>query len=907
VKPMAFAGFEEGYIETLKVSWADTEHGRGPTGTAIRTGKPCVCRNMLTDPSFAPWREQALARGYASSLVLPLLADGRAFGAISIYFKQPDAVSENELNLLTELANDVAYGITSTRLREAHARVEEALRESEERLAAFAAATFEGVGVVERGVILDCNDQFAEIAGRPAAQLRGMPVEQLIAPEDRERVMENICSNRESVIEHQMVRPDGSRLTVEVHGRPSGGRRFSAIRDITERKRIEEALRLRTRELQQLTETLERRVMERTAELAEANELLQAEVTHSHFIEADLSKQKETLQTLIDNIPVMLCFYDAAGRAKLTNREFGRLLGWSKGEAEDLDIAPGKTRDAAAPRAIDDSAADGIPGWREYSLRTRDGAALESSWATVRLSDGGQIGIGLDMRERNAAEVERLRLATAVEQAWEGMAIMDSKGRISYANSAFEETAGARRTDIIGAFYFDLLSGQDENRDLAEAARKTVEAGETWNAHLTRKKSTEQARELDIRITPIRDRSGNIISLLVVERDVTREVRLQQHLRQAQKLEALGTLAGGIAHDFNNILNPIFINTELVLLDAALDDESRSELELSLQAAERGRDLVRQIITFSRQKEKERRPSKIGPVVTEALKFLRSTLSTAIEIREHVGPETGFVLADPSQIHQIVMNLCNNSAYAMRETGGVLHVGLAEVEVDRDMATRHPDIKPGPFVRLTITDTGTGMAPDVLERAFDPFFTTKRPGEGSGMGLAVVHGIVRDYDGAVTVYSEVGMGTTFNIFFPSVPSKEIQTQETLEILPKGKESILLVDDEETQVQSMRNMLKRLGHRVVAKTDPEEALKAFRNDPSQFDLVITDQTMPRLSGAHLAEEILRLKPGLPIILCTGFSEKVDAHGAHSMGISRFLMKPFSIREMAAAINQALKKD
>lgn len=318
-----------------------------------------------------------------------------------------------------------------------------------------------------------------------------------------------------------------------------------AIQDITE-------LRESQKELQQLTETLEQRVRQRTVELAEANERLQAEVTYSHFIEADLKQQKETLQTLIDNIPVMLCFYDSEGRAKLTNREFERLLGWSREDAESLDIAPARSREAESGTGTEGLALAGIPGWREHNLRTREGAGLESSWATVRLSDGGQIGIGIDMRERKAAE--------------------------------------------------------------------------------------------------------------------------------------------------------------------------------------RGRDLVRQIITFSRQKEKERHPSKIGPVVQEALKFLRSMLATTIEIRENIPPEAGYIQADPTQIHQIVMNLANNSAYAMRERGGVLDVRLAEVEVDDDLVLRCPDLKSGPHLKLTVADTGTGMPPEVIDRAFDPFFTTKKPARAQGWG-----------------------------------------------------------------------------------------------------------------------------------------------------------------------------
>jgi CheY-like chemotaxis protein len=279
-------------------------------------------------------------------------------------------------------------------------------------------------------------------------------------------------------------------------------------------------------------------------------------------------------------------------------------------------------------------------------------------------------------------------------------------------------------------------------------------------------------------------------------------------------------------------------------------------------------------------------------------------LPATIEIRQKIEPETGFIMADPSQIHQVVMNLCNNAAYAMQQGCGVLDVSLTEVEVDKGMAMRHPDLKTGPYLRLTVGDTGTGMTPEVMERAFDPFFTTKKHGEGSGMGLALVHGIVKDYDGAVTVYSEVGKGTTFNVFFPRTVAAEIRPEGEDESLLKGTERVLLVDDEKPQAQSIRNMLNRLGYHVTVKTDAEQALAAFRNEPSRFDLVITDQTMPKLTGVQMAARLLELRPGLPILLCTGFSEHVDADGARAMGIRGFLMKPFSIREMARAIKAAL---
>jgi signal transduction histidine kinase/CheY-like chemotaxis protein len=428
---------------------------------------------------------------------------------------------------------------------------------------------------------------------------------------------------------------------------------------------------------------------------------------------------------------------------------------------------------------------------------------------------------------------------------------------------------------------------------------------ETCTCRVTRKRDG-QSLELDVTFAPIRDESGAVINYLAVERDVTQEVRLEQHLRQLQKAEALGTLAGGIAHDFNNILNPIFINTELVLLDAPENSPMRQPLQLVLEAAERGKGLVKQIITFSRQKEYEAKPLKVGPLVKEALKFLRASLPSTVEIRAKIASETGFILADPSQVHQVVMNLCSNAAYAMREKGGMLEVGLAEVEVDEDMVRLHPNLEPGPYLRLTVSDTGVGMPREVMERVFDPFFTTKKPGEGSGMGLSVVQGIVRKANGAVTVYSEVGKGSTFNVFFPRVEGEESSLKKSSEPLPAGRERVLLVDDEEVQVQSARNMLERLGYKVVALTDSVKALSLFRKDPGAFDLVITDQTMPQMTGVRLAEEFLRIRPGLAVILCTGFSEAIDASGAEAAGISQFLMKPFSVGNMSQAIRRALEK-
>jgi PAS domain S-box-containing protein len=508
---------------------------------------------------------------------------------------------------------------------------------------------------------------------------------------------------------------------------------------------------------------------------------------------------------------------------------------------------------------------------------------------------------------RLRAEIaERLRLVAAVEQTGVGIAIMDAEGRITYVNPAFEKTSGAAGKRLLGTSYFDLLAGEAGDGAPVEKIRALALRGETWSDRQSRKNTEGLDCELDVTFSPLRDPAGAITNYLAIERDVTREVRAQQQLRQIQKIEALGTLAGGIAHDFNNILNPIFISAELLLFEPGLDPEARRSLETVLKAAERGRDLVKQIITFSRQKEKERRPVRVTPVLQEALRFLRASLPSTVEIQEGLRSEKGTIRSDPALIHQVVMNLCNNAAYAMREQGGVLSVRLAEVDVDADMAGHNPDFRPGPYLRLTVEDTGTGMSKEVAERAFDPFFTTKKQGEGSGMGLSVVHGIVKDQGGAIAVSSEPGRGSIFDVFFPRIPAEEPSPAAKAAVPEKGHGHILLVDDEKVQVDSVKTALERLGYTVTSATLGQEALDLFMRDPGAYDLVITDQTMPLMTGLELAKKIIQIRPGLPIVLSTGFSEIVDADTARKAGISRFQMKPFSLGEMAETVRAALKK-
>jgi signal transduction histidine kinase/BarA-like signal transduction histidine kinase len=386
--------------------------------------------------------------------------------------------------------------------------------------------------------------------------------------------------------------------------------------------------------------------------------------------------------------------------------------------------------------------------------------------------------------------------------------------------------------------------------------------------------------------------------------------RLEAQLSQAQKMQAIGTLAGGIAHDFNNILSAIMGYTEVALMsleEGREIDKVKADLEEVLQAGKRARSLIRQILTFSRQAGQESRPVQVSLIINETLKMLRASLPTTIEIQSKVDIDSGFVWADPSKLHQVVMNLCTNAYHAVRQTGGVLGVKLMESGVGDDLIETYPHLSPGPYLKLSISDNGHGMEAGVMERIFEPYFTTKGPGEGNGLGLAVVHGIVTNLGGAITVNSEIGRGTTFKVYLPRINRQATQEIASSNALPKGKGHILFVDDEGQIVRLGERLLAHLGYQVTTRTSGMDALEVFRSQPDTFDLVITDLTMPQMTGIELARELLRLRFDLPIILCTGFSEAISADKAKIMGIREYLLKPVTAKKYARTIRRMLHQE
>jgi len=537
-------------------------------------------------------------------------------------------------------------------------------------------------------------------------------------------------------------------------------------------------------------------------------------------------------------------------------------------------------------------------------IKDLEGRVLSIICTSKNITERKRIEEALRNSEEQLIESNQI-LSTVLEHTHMSVALLDQQFNFILVNQAYADAGKQESSFFSGKNHFDLYP-HEENQAIFQ---RVVDSGEPFLVTDKKYEYPDQPERgltyWDWSLAPVKDDTEKVTGLVLSLVEVTERKNLEAQLQQAQKMESIGTLAGGIAHDFNNILFPIVGHTEMLLEDLSEDSPLRDSLNEVYSAALRARDLVKQILTFSRQDSYEIKLMKIQPVLEEVLKLIRSTIPTSIEIKQYISNDCRIIKADPTQIHQVVMNLATNAYHAMEDTGGELKISLKEIELGVQEVIS-PDMEPGPYACLAISDTGIGMDKDLKEKIFDPFFSTKEQGKGTGMGLSVVHGIVKNAGGSIHVESEPGKGTEFRVYLPVVKSSSIQQETQIkESIQGGTERILLVDDEDAITFMEKQILERLGYSVVSCTSSVEALETFRVAPDKFDLVITDMAMPNMSGDQLASELIKIRLDIPVILCTGFSEIIPEEKAESMGIKGFLMKPIIMKDLSNMIREVLE--
>ncbi len=756
VVPMARAGKDADYLDAVTITWDETPTGQGPIGTAIRTGQPVVSQDMASEPRFAPWKAAAMARGFASMAMMPMIHGSRVLGAVAVYSGRTGAFHEEELELLKELAADLALALQSIEHEQERKRAEEHLRQVSNRL--LLATEAAGIGIWDLDLLQDnlvWDDAMYRLYGTSPEQSTGAyeawragvhPKDQARANEDLQMALR---SQNGFHTEFRVLWPDKS----------------------------------------------------------------------VHYIKANGLVQR-----------------DASGRAV-------HMLG--------------------------------------------------TNW---------------DITERKLAEESHIRLTTAIEQSAETTMITDLNGTILYVNPAFEKASGYTREEALGQNPRFLKSGQHD----AEFYRKmwaVLGHGEVWSGRITNKKKDGTLYDEDASISPVRDAAGKVVNYVAVKHDVTHEAQLEAQLRQAQKMEAVGQLAGGVAHDFNNMLAVIRGNAELLLMDEEqFTAEAREGLEHVVAASERAANLTRQLLTFSRKQVMQPQPLLLNEVIANLSKMLRRVISEDINLQCYYAARLPHVQADTGMMEQVILNLVVNARDAM-PAGGQLHVATEQVTLDQAQARVKLGAYAGEFVCLLVSDTGTGIAPEVLPRIFEPFFTTKEVGKGTGLGLATVYGIVQQHQGWIEVSSRVGQGTTFKVFLPAIPTPTRSAAAAVAgaDIRGGKETILLVEDEHTVRVTTRRVLERKGYKVWEATSAQEALELWHSYEGEIALLLTDIIMPgEMSGRDLAERLWEQRPGLNVIFMSGYSADLLGKGTEFIRRTRsyFLQKPAASRTLLETVRRCL---
>jgi PAS domain S-box-containing protein len=547
--------------------------------------------------------------------------------------------------------------------------------------------------------------------------------------------------------------------------------------------------------------------------------------------------------------------------------------------------------------------------WRQNTINLVLQARLDE--AAKREKEIAEKNLGLKNQIRKRREIEtrlresELRFRNLIENVKDWFWEVDPKGVYTYAGPQVKVLLGYEPNEVLGKTPFDFMTPEERAR-VEKIFRKLV-AGRRAIDLLKNTLVHKDGRKVVVETsgTPIYDAQARFCGFRGTDRDITEKAKLEEHLQHSQKMESIGTLAGGIAHDFNNILGIMVGNAELALDDVPPWNPGYRNVKEIKTAGLRAAHIVKQLLSFSRKSEQQLKPVEIKAIIQDSLNLLRATIPVTIELRENFATAEGTILADPIQINQVIMNLCINASQAMEDKGGIIEVSAGRVALEGRSTKEDPGLPDGDYMKISVRDTGKGIDPQIIDKIFDPYFTTKEVGRGSGMGLAVVHGIVKNHDGGISVDSIEGQGATFNVFFPlTEKSAEAEPQVAAEELQLGQETILVVDDEPSIVKMTSQMLQRLGYRVEARMNPNEALEQLQSGIQRIDLVISDMTMPQMTGIQLFEQVKKIQPDMPVIICTGHSDLIDSEKAKELGIACLVMKPITKHIIAKTIREVL---
>ena len=1001
VRPVAFAGHEEGYLQSANVTWADVERGRGPIGTSIRTEMPVVVRDYLADASFAPWREAALKRGYASTISLPILLNGKAFGALSIYATDVDCFDSEEVRLLTELSHDLAFGIEALRTRIERQQAEEALQNEKAFTESIIDSLPEAFFVLDStGRMVRWNKKIGRNLGYSAEEFAAMgPMGRI--PKDEQasaatKMLEALTVGN-ALSEVNFLTSDGIKIPYLLTATRAviAGKTYLVGMgvDISERKRAEKALQqgeekyrtllsnipdvawtidaglhfvFITNNIEKMSgfsvEDIERlgidlylnsihpddlrkvkdgltalfaegcpydvecRVKRKSGEwiwvhdravgtyekggIRYADGLL-SDITDRKKAEEAVVKSEERYRALYEDAPVGLYQTTPDGRILAGNPAFVRMLGYSsfqelaKRDLNTSGFEPNYPRSQFIDLMEKQSEVTGM----ESVWHKRNGELLHVRENARAIRDeSGKIvyyeGTAEDVTERMRAEEEHIRLVTAIEQSAEAVVITNTQGEIEYVNPAFTRITGYSREEALGKNP-RILKADKQDPEFYQQLWSTIVKGQPWHGELVNQRKDGSLYTEQMNITPVLSAHGEVTHFIATKQDVTERKNLEAQLQQSAKIEAVGRLAGGVAHDFNNLLTIINGYSELLLDELASDQTLSGYLKEIHNAGERAASLTRQLLAFSRRQVLAPQVLDLNMVVSNLESMLRRLIGEDIVLRTALAPQLGRVTADPGQIEQVIMNLAVNARDAM-PYGGNLMIETCNAELDETFARNHVTVKTGPHVMLAVSDNGLGMTPETKAHIFEPFFTTKEKGKGTGLGLATVYGIVKQSEGSIWVYSELGHGTVFKVYLPAVTG-HLEAAELARAEPAselGTETILVVEDEAGVRSLIRLELESFGYKVLDMDGGEKALATCASHEGPIHLLLTDVVMPQMSGPVVAEKVAALRPGIKVLYMSGYTDDAIVHlGVLSQGMP-FIQKPFSPVALRKKIREVL---